>query len=701
MNQFSTQSQTKRNEAWESVLCQLNVHTWSELARISGIDKSLISKARQGQKPLSAESRKKILDLLVIGFPNQENLEHWLADIGWSLHPGDEAYLRWIYQELVFLPSLHKIPRYYVHRPELENCVITIVSGESSQTFPILSRGVVISGMDGIGKSTLVRVALKDYPSLKESFPDGVFWIDCHESEYEQIIRQLADELDLEPALPVEAELWRLLRRDLRWRKALLVFDGVESIHTVQRLMEILGSSRSQCVFTTQQRSFEGELHHYLLSHFPVKSLTEEQGMVMLMGMLPGQITKRHRKIVRQIVTRVGGMPLAIEILARFVQATAISWKDLLIQINQYPMETLTDKAMLTRNGSVRFCFDLMYEYLFEVHPQAAMCFKALGAFARPSGSVRLLFRVAGIDIRDGPMAFQTLSRCSLIDIRMEAGHRIWNTHILYKDYATEKLFEDSEETMKMRNEYLQTLSEWLVDHLETTDQEAYNKAFDGVLVAQDDILKAIEIAIEEDKLVTALKMLVGSVANLMFYGQRMGELDMTLKTIEEGLVNSSNADQEMLSTLVIARQQVETIHNELNDDVVRLENGLSDEISPVQRVEIYFDLFTRHLVLGDLGACETVLSQANQVLLEKQPKKLSELLAIHRGLSTYLTVAQDGEILSVDASSQSLSVLDLPQWAQKRLELLDKLAERVFETYGIDQDAITYSRLSEKAHGP
>ena len=662
------------------------------MARISGIDKSLISKARQGQKPLSAESRKKILDLLAIGFPSQATLEHWLADIVWPLYPGDKAYLRWIYQELVFLPSLHKIPRYYVHRPELEKSVITMVSRESSQTFPLSSRSVVISGIDGIGKSTLVRVALKDYPSLKENFPDGVFWIDCHESEYEQIIRQLADELDIEPALPVEAELWLLLRRDLRSKKALLVFDGVDSIHTVQRLMEIFCSSRSRCIFTTQQRPFEGELHNYLLSHLPVKSLTEEQGLAMLMGMLLGQISKRQHVIVKQIVARVGGLPLAIETLARLVQATAISWKDLLIQINQCPMETLTDKAMLTRNGSVRVCFDLMYDYLSEIHPQAAMCFKALGAFARPSGSVRLLSRIAGIDIRDDPMALQTLSRYSLIDIRMEDGHRIWNTHILYKDYATKKLFDDSEETMKMRNEYLQTLSEWLADYLETTDQEEYNKVFDGVLVAQDDILKAIEIAIEEDKLVTALKMLVGSVANLMFYGQKMGELDITLKTIEGGLAKISNADQEMLSTLLTARQQLETIRNELNDEVLRLENGLSGEISPVQMVEIYFDLFTHHLVLGNLEACEIVLSQANQVLIERQPENLAELLAIHRGLSTYLAVAQDGAILSVDASSQPLNVLDLPQWAHKRLKLLEKLADRVFETYGIDQDTIKSS---------
>ncbi|MFH1635303.1 MAG: NB-ARC domain-containing protein [Chloroflexota bacterium] len=208
-----------------------------------------------------------------------------------------------------------------------------MVSGESSQTFPLSSRGVVISGMDGIGKSTLVRVAMKDYPSLKENFPDGVFWIDCHESEYEQIIRQLADELDIEPALPVEAELWLLLRRDLRWKKALLVFDGVDSIHTTQRLMEIFGSSRSRCVFTTQQRPFEGELHHNLLSHFTVKSLTDEQGLAMLMRMMLGQISKRQQVIVKQIITRVGGLPLAIEILARLVQATAISWQDLLIQI--------------------------------------------------------------------------------------------------------------------------------------------------------------------------------------------------------------------------------------------------------------------------------------------------------------------------------------------------------------------------------
>ena len=380
----------EKPSAWEAIRERLDATSWSDLARKTGIHPSNLSRARSNPKtPLSENERRKLLRTLAYHFDEQAALLAWLEQIGWALHFGDEDFLAGVYQEAADLPEVHRLPRYLVSRPKLERRVLDAILPEQPHAVGELPPvGVVVSGLGGIGKSTLVRAALRGQGRLKLNFPDGVYWINCTRLNEEQVLQEMGYEFGAAQSQSLLSQmsgglLPGRLRQALRGRKALFVLDGVESQRIIQTVLDQLPNPGCRFIFTTRQQLFPVDLDRLRLAGIGVPNFSDEQAVQLVESILHRSQSGVESEALAEVIERVEAHPMALESLAILVQAAALTWAQVLEHLDASPMGTLSER--------LRECFDLTYERLVESEPAAAGAdLRTIGIFPRAVGLAKM-----------------------------------------------------------------------------------------------------------------------------------------------------------------------------------------------------------------------------------------------------------------------------------------------------------------------
>lgn len=188
-------------------------------------------------------------------------------------------------------------------------------------------RLLIITGIGGVGKT---RLALELASRMSTHFFDGVFFI-AAVSLYspEALLGAIGDSIGM--PFSEQGSLLAQLTRYLQQREILLVLDNfehlVDATHLLEHLLE--NTPHLRLLVTSRKRLHTPWEHVFTLQGFPTQSDTTPEGSLPLPVQVFLQSARRVRhdfaltpekaQTVLQICRHLGGVPLGIELAARWV----------------------------------------------------------------------------------------------------------------------------------------------------------------------------------------------------------------------------------------------------------------------------------------------------------------------------------------------------------------------------------------------
>ncbi|MFI6044154.1 tetratricopeptide repeat protein [Nocardia sp. NPDC051321] len=274
-----------------------------ELGKAVYVDKSVISRIENGQRPVAAD--------FVAGCEQ-------LLDAGGALFAlaptqGPAAVIRAVPLRELGLPPA---PRLVGRESELSALVSTLASGQAR---PGSSQVCVVRGMPGVGKTALVLCAAHQ---LVSTFTDGCVYRDLGgdttglppvrpEDLLEWLLRHLQVDVDVIPASLADSAA--LYRGRTRGKRMLLVLDNVRDIGQV---MSVIPSDPGCAVIVaTRHRLSSLDVVHSI----DLSPLATTDARELLRKMVSSDDSTDEAGLdaaVAEIVQRCGNLPLAIHVAA-------------------------------------------------------------------------------------------------------------------------------------------------------------------------------------------------------------------------------------------------------------------------------------------------------------------------------------------------------------------------------------------------
>lgn len=418
---FGNKLKTLRTMAGLSQLAlveQLNdIHTKSNPGNLA-IEPQLISKwenayTYRGRQWIPSRVYVRYLIEVFADYLTVEETMTWAAQAGHTLIESEIETI--LPPELDWPPvQAPQLPSYHVRRRQLETEILNLIKGDREPS-------LVLWGPGGAGKTTL---AVWISNLLAHEFPDGIIWISIEaEDTVIDIQSSIAESLGLTLPEASAAKRARRLHSRLRKKQCLLVLDDIMAIPDLAHLR--LGSETCQSLCTTRDAKVIDVLEAPFVK---VTGLGEAEGLELLTNWTvyaPG---------IRELVARLGGLPLALKLVGGQLRA-GISPEGLLTAFRREQVELsildLDDPQVHTE--SLTLCFDLSYHHLSPIVKQR---FAHLGYFRGRSLEEAAIRAVWGVSKQETQAALKQLLRFAWLD-RTEQGYRL---HPLVHDYARQKL---------------------------------------------------------------------------------------------------------------------------------------------------------------------------------------------------------------------------------------------------------------------
>jgi hypothetical protein len=180
----------------------------------------------------------------------------------------------------------------------------------------------VVRGWPGVGKTTLVTALAYDEQVLK-AFPDGILWASVGENP-DPFSRLAAwghtlGVSDVGRAKTLEDAI-AMLRAILRNKRVLLIVDDVWEAENAEPF-KVAGPDCCM-VITTRFRDVAQELAPIPDDIYVLEQLNEDKGLELLTAMSP-RVVGQHLPAARQLVLDLEGLPLAIRVAGRLLEAEA------------------------------------------------------------------------------------------------------------------------------------------------------------------------------------------------------------------------------------------------------------------------------------------------------------------------------------------------------------------------------------------
>ncbi|MBI5652655.1 MAG: CHAT domain-containing protein [Chloroflexi bacterium] len=262
------------------------------------------------------------------------------------------------------------------------------------------ARVIVIRGDGGIGKSTLARRAVERFDWR---FPDGILGISFENlPSKDLLIAKLGkwlwgNEFDKLP----EAQREGAVRDEIRQRRALILLDNYETfIQALEQktpvaralapfLASIAGGETVLLITTRDQVKGFANAREIL-----IEGLDADEARALFWDFAFARYRDADDALAAQLVERVGGGPLALELLAHAFSDSAETFPDFLRGLNEHLARAENLYQAAARQQTLAGCFD--YSFAFLPAP-AQDLFPRLGLFAAPflADAVKFIFETA------------------------------------------------------------------------------------------------------------------------------------------------------------------------------------------------------------------------------------------------------------------------------------------------------------------
>lgn len=212
------------------------------------------------------------------------------------------------------------------------------VGGGSSQ------ERTVIVGWPGLGKTTTAAAIAHD-ADVAAVFPDGILWADLGEKpDLMQELGNWGDALgneSIKHAISLREAINRL-RNTLQRRRALLIVDDVWETEHGSAFLD--GRADCPILFTTRFPLIANAIVGLREDIYRLPDLSPDEALELLERLTP-EVVRQYRQQCYELVTALGGLPLAIQVAGRLLRAEhsmGFGVEDLLEQMR-------TTEALLTQ----------------------------------------------------------------------------------------------------------------------------------------------------------------------------------------------------------------------------------------------------------------------------------------------------------------------------------------------------------------
>ncbi len=313
--------------------------------------------------------------------------------------------------------ELPPLPDIFVRRQSEERAITDKLLHERTRT-------LILWGPGGMGKSTL---AIWVTQSLVDRFPDGIIWVEHQpDREVSDMQGEIARSFGVVLKGCSPAERAGELRTLLYDRQCLLVLDGVWATSDLVHLRVVNEASR--LLVTTRDAKVTDILSAQLVR---VSRLTEAEGLALLAAWAEADL---ETAAARELVARLGGMPLALRLSGATLRA-GDRLPDVLniFRQKQVDLSKLDLDDPETAAESLNVCFDLSYDRLTSI---------VQGRFTRLGCFIGIFDEAAavglwGVDSNGARRTLRRLWRLALLEREVMRGYRL---HPLLRDYTRQKL---------------------------------------------------------------------------------------------------------------------------------------------------------------------------------------------------------------------------------------------------------------------
>ncbi len=291
---------------------------------------------------------------------------------------------------------------------------------------------VVVCGMGGIGKSTLVS-HVSMLPNIEAVFTDGCFWVDLQNGDIMEALARMAQ------AFGENVETYdnlgsrsRAVRSILHQKYVLIILDNAWIEQNVEPFRAL--GIHVVVLVTTRDEGLAYQLSEQVIH---VSGLDHIDAINMLQQLSGQQVETEESQNIALLAKLLGGLPLALELVAKQVRKEArrpgFSWQSVRERLQQ------GEKRLGIGHGeiTVRNAFEQSWQHNLKQNGQ--QCFAMLGIFPHNdmlSGEI-----AAAWDMLDDA-ALEQLNELLDLSLLLQIDEVTVRLHPLLKDFAQEKLNE-------------------------------------------------------------------------------------------------------------------------------------------------------------------------------------------------------------------------------------------------------------------
>lgn len=329
-----------------------------------------------------------------------------------------------------------------------------------------------LRGLGGAGKTTLAKRLAE---ALKPEFPDGILWGELNRSDTESILSQFAgdygEDLTQYTGLASKASLVRSL---LSRKQALIVLDNAEND---EQLKYLLPPKTSPCAVLITSRKNLKTLRGWV--SYDVKGFDPKESLSLFKFFLSKTTMEQHASALAQMAEQLGHLPLAVLILASYLQHRPN-------QVIEQLLETLRDRQTrmnllhVEEDESVRLTFELSWEALSSDDQQNLAL---LSQFGGRNFSTRAAAALWNTPLHSAKNWLTNFADLSLVEPSRSAR---WSLHPLIHDYLTEKV-------EVHYNLHRQSVTQRLVEHFTQSIQQSSTSGYRLLAPDLDNIIHALD----------------------------------------------------------------------------------------------------------------------------------------------------------------------------------------------------------------